>query len=322
MDVLIVERLDPAVLRWLAERHALRVAPELARDERALRDGLALARAAIIAPSIGIDATHVKRAAHLRAIGVVGGGPDHVDVRACAAAGIEVVRSGTASANAEAEFMIGALLTLLRRVPVTAPDGALVGRELYGATIGLVGMMPASRVMAQLLSAFGARVVGYDPAVHASDELWARWHIEPVPLVELFDCSDGVCVQLAYYSRYRGLLGERFLPFGKPDQVLVSTSHSNLFDARVLAEVLASGRLAAAWFDSMEPAAMEPGQPLHDAPHLQVTPRLAGTTREARERSAWAVARRIDELISARPDTPGFKPTAPDGPPDPEAGPA
>lgn len=322
MDVLIVERLDPAVLRWLAERHALRVAPELARDERALRDALSLARAAIVSPSVAIDATHVKRAAHLRAIGVIGSGADHVDVRACAAAGVEVVRSGTASANAEAEFMIGALLTLLRRVPVTAADGTLVGRELYGSTIGLVGMMPASRVTAQLLSAFGARVVGYDPAVHASDDLWDRWHITPVPLAELFDCSDGVCVQLAYYSRYRGLLGERFLPFCKPDQVLVSTSHSNLFDARVLAEVLSTGRLAGAWFDSMEPAAVEPGQPLHDVRHLQVTPRLAGTTREARERSAWAVARRIDELISVRPDAPAFKPTAPDEPPDPEAAPA
>ena len=75
----------------------------------------------------------------------------------------------TASAAAEAEFMVGALLQMLRRVPVLSAEGLLVGRELGGATVGLIGMTPAARPLAQLLGAFGSRVVGYDPAVHASD---------------------------------------------------------------------------------------------------------------------------------------------------------
>ena len=57
--------------------------------------------------------------------------------------------------------------------------------------------------------------------------------------------------------------------------------------------------MAAAWFDSMEPGALDPGRPLHEIDTLQITPRVAGTTRESRIRSAWAVARRIDELLSA-----------------------
>jgi D-3-phosphoglycerate dehydrogenase len=143
--------------------------------------------------------------------------------------------------------------------------------------------------------------------------VWARWRVEPLALRELMEQSDGVCVQLAYFSRYHGLLGERFLPFCKANQVLVSIAHSSLFDEATLAEVLTSGRMAAAWFDSMEPGALDPGRPLNDVDALQVTPRVASTTRESRIRSAWAVARRIDELLTGSQGTSrgDFKSTSP-----------
>jgi phosphoglycerate dehydrogenase-like enzyme len=173
-------------------------------------------------------------------------------------------------------------------------------------------MAPAARSMVQLLGGFGSRVVGYDPSLHASDGVWARWRVEPLPLRELMEQSDAVCVQLAYFSRYRGLLGERVLPFCKPNQVLVSIAPSGLFDEAALAEVLASGRLSAAWFDSLEPGALDPGRPLYDVDNLQITPRVASTTRESRSRSAWAVAKRIDELLKGVPTgLREFRPTLP-----------
>ncbi|MCC7151566.1 MAG: phosphoglycerate dehydrogenase, partial [Rubrivivax sp.] len=109
--------------------------------------------------------------------------------------------------------------------------------------------------------------------------------------------SDGVCVLLDYYSRYQGLFGQRYLYECKPNQVLVSLAPSGLFDEQALALVLARGRMAAAWFDSMEPGTLDPGRPLHGVEALQVTPRVASTTRESRIRSAWAVAQRIDEIL-------------------------
>lgn len=311
MDVLIVEPLEPEVMQWLVERHAVRYAPDLARDPRAFRQALFNVRSLIVPPSVSIDAQALHYAPVLRAVGRVSAGSENIDTDACAKAGVEVVRSATASAVAEAEFMIGALLAMLRRVPIVSADGLLVGRELGGATVGLVGMVPAARSVAQLLGAFGARVVGYDPSVHASDSLWARWKVEPQGLRDLMEQSDAVCVQLTSFSRYQGLLGERFLPFCKPNQVLVSISHSNVFDEASLAEVLGTGRMAAAWFDSLEPGALDPGRPLHDIDTLQITPRVASTTRESRIRAAWAVARRIDELLNAAPQNQQaeFRPT-------------
>jgi D-3-phosphoglycerate dehydrogenase len=178
-------------------------------------------------------------------------------------------------------------------------------------------MAPAARTMAQMLAGFGSKMVGYDPALHASDSVFARWRVKPLGLRELLEQSDAVCVQLSYFSRYHGLLGDRFLPFCKPDQVLVSIAHSGLFDEASLAQALTSGRIAAAWLDSLEPGALDEGRPLHGIENLQITPRVASTTRESRLRSAWAVAKRIDEMlgtagIAAR----SFKSTAPGEPAD------
>lgn len=322
MDVLIVEPVEPEVLHWLVGRHSVRHAPELARDARALRAALAPVRATIVPPAVAVDAAFLHHAPQLCAVGRLSAGAENIDAEACARAGVELVRPQAASAPAEAEFAVAALLQMLRRVPVTSADGLPVGRELAGATVGIVGMNTAARPLAQLLAAFGARVVGYDPAVHPSDAIWQRWQIQALPLRDLMEQCDGVCVLLSYFSRYQGLLGERFLPSCKPAQVLVNLSHSKLFDEAALAEVLGSGRMAAAWFDGLEPGTLDPGRPLATVSNLQVTPRLASTTREARIRSAWAVARRIDELLALPGRRGGFRATAPGVPADLAAGPA
>ncbi len=320
MDVLIVEALEPEVLQWIGARHSVRLAPELDRDARALRQALFNVHALIAPSSVTLDAEALHFAPLLRAVGRLGAGAENLDAEAFARAGVEIVRPTAASADAEAEFAIGAMLQLLRRVPVQSSDGLAVGRELGGATVGLVGVPTAARRLSELLGAFGAQVKGYDPAVHMSDELWQRWKIEPLGLRELFERSDVVCVLLNYFTRYKGLLGERFLPYCKLDQVLVGLSHSSLFDEAALAEALASGRMSAAWFDSMEPGMLDPGRPLHRVKKLQVTPRVASTTRESRIRSAWAVVRRIDEILCDASPRAEFRPTTEDDSLDLEAG--
>lgn len=297
--VLIVEPLDPEVMQWLVARHPVRYAPDLARDPRGLRAALRSVQALIIPPTVALDADTLARAPMLRAVGRLSAGAENIDFEACARAGVEVVRPSDATAQAEAEFMIGAVLQMLRRVPVVNAEGLLVGRELGGCTVGLIGMGATAQPTAQLLQAFGARVIGYDPALHANDPLWARWLVEPVSLRELMEQSDAVCVMLAYFSRYHGLLGERYLGFCKANQVLVSLASTSLFDEAALAEALGSGRMAAAWFDSLEPGMLAPGRLLHRIDTVQVTPRVASTTQESRVRAAWDVARRVDALLQA-----------------------
>ncbi|MDP1647760.1 MAG: NAD(P)-dependent oxidoreductase [Rubrivivax sp.] len=311
MDVLIVEPLDPNVLNWLAARHAVQYAPELAQQPHAFRETLVRVRSVIIPPSVALDAATLQGAPQLRIVGRLSAGAENIDIDACARAGIEVVRPASASAGAEAEFVIGALLQMLRRVPIISDDGLLVGRELGGLTVGLVGMTATVKPLQQLLQAFGARVIGYDPGVHASDPIWSRSGVEPVGLQELLQGSDAVCVLLTYYPRFAGLFGARLLTECKLNQVLVSLGHSSLFNEAALAQALREGPLAAAWFDSLEPGALDPGRPLRHIDTLQVTPRVSATTQQSRVRSAWAVARRIDELLLSVPPRRSFRQTLP-----------
>jgi D-3-phosphoglycerate dehydrogenase len=106
-------------------------------------------------------------------------------------------------------------------------------------------------------------------------------------------------VLLTYFSA-TGPVRRPLLSFCKPNQVLVSLAHSSLFDETGAGSRAAEGPLAAAWFDSLEPGALDPGRPLRHIDTLQVTPRVASTTLESRVRSAWAVARRIDDLLPPR----------------------
>lgn len=299
MTVLILEPLEADVVQWLAERHDARFAPELVGDATGLMNALAQARALVAPPEVRVDAALLQGARRLRAIGRASGGAENIDLEACRQAGIDVVRSQASTASAEAEFAIGALLSLLRRLPVEGSDGLRVGRELGCSTIGLLGLTPAARVLAQLLQAFGSRVIGYDPGCHPKDSIWVRWGIEPVGLQELVQHSDGLLVLLPYFDRFRGLLGARQLEQGRAGQVWVVLSQSGLVDERALAYALRSGQVRAAWFDCLEPGWLDPASPLYGLDSVQVTPRLAGTTRESRVRAAWAVARAIDELLVA-----------------------
>lgn len=297
MEILIVEPLDPEVLDWLGGRHRVHFRPELADQPLRLRQALTHVQAAILPPSASVDTYTLQAAPLLRAIGRLSSGAENIDAEACVRCGIEIVRPQDASATAEAEFVVGALLQLLRRVPVLSADGLLVGRELGAATIGLIGMTTTAKALARLLKGFGARVIGYDPALHPSDISWRLHDIEHCALLDLFAQCDGVCVLLTYATRFRGLIGERYLQAAKENQVLVSIAPSSLFDDRALALALADGRLAGAWLDSLEPGTLDETRPLAQVRTLQTTPRVAGTTRESRQRSAWLVARRIDAIL-------------------------
>lgn len=302
MDLVIVDTISNDVRDWLAERHPLRVAPGLARDPGALARVLPTLRALWVPAGLSVDSALLAQAPSLRAVARSAPGVDGIDLDACARAKVEVVRALVATASAEAEFMLGSALKLLRRLP---DNGRLrEGRELGSCTVGLIGMTPAARSLSQLLVGFGCPVIGYDPAIHAGDGVWNRWRVKPTSLRSLFAHADVVFVQLQYYTRYKGLLGERLLPHCKSNQVIVCISPSAVFDEAALARALDNGVIAGAWLDNPEFGLLEPGRPLHGVRRLCTSKQLAAGTQEARQRSVWTVAKRLDELLSAPPEAP------------------
>ena len=302
MEILLLENLAADARQWLAARHQVDYRPELALDAAALRARLYKTEALVVPPWLRVGAPLLDFAPRLLALGRIHEGGDNLDFEACQRRGVRVIQATSATARATAEFLLTALLGLFRmggnlNVGFTMGGPQSPGREINDSVVGLFGMSAPAQMLAPMLVALGARVLGYDPALHRSAELWARLGVQPLSLAEMLQAADAVSMQTVYASRYRGLVGERVLQSCKPGQLWVSASRAALFDLDALAQALRTGRMAACWLDSDDEVLAQPGQPLRGLPSVRITPRLAPRTHEAYLRGSWYLADRLHQTL-------------------------
>jgi D-3-phosphoglycerate dehydrogenase len=304
VDILLVERLVPEALAWLQERHLIESRPDLAADPSALRKAVYKAQAVVLPRKVVVTQEFLDFAPRLRAVARMHVGTDNTDLEACRERQVRVIHASTANVRSNAEYLLAAILALYRRGIGSALAGdrhaeIRIGRELHNSVVGILGLAPTAHTLALMLHSLGARLVGYDPAVHHTAPIWQRLHIQPVGLNELMAQSDAVSVQVMYASRYQGFINDKLLAHCKPGQVWVGISRSQLFEPHALARALGDGRIDAAMLDGAESGFASKGTPLHDCGNLFLTPRLGSHTREARLRASWYVAHRIHETLSA-----------------------
>ncbi|MEO5669874.1 MAG: NAD(P)-dependent oxidoreductase [Ramlibacter sp.] len=311
MEILLLERLIPEALAWLEARHAVECRPELAADPSALRKATYKAQAVVLPRKIVVTREFLDFAPMLKAVARMHVGTDNTDLEACRERKVRVIQATTANVRSNAEYLLAALLLLFRRgigAPVHGDRHAEVrlGRELHGSVVGIFGLAPTAHTLSLMLHGLGAKLIGYDPAVHHTAPIWNRLHVQPVSLQELMSHSDAVSVQVMYASRYQGFINDKLLAHCKPGQVWVGTSRSHLFDQEALAAALADGRIESCMIDGAESGFASKGTPLHELDNLYLTPRLGSHTREARLRASWYVAHRIHESLTATTRTGGL----------------
>ncbi|WBY03336.1 NAD(P)-dependent oxidoreductase [Ramlibacter tataouinensis] len=313
MDILLVERLVPEALSWLQERHGVETRGDLATDPSALRKAVYKARAVVLPRKVVVTQEFLDFAPMLKAVARMHVGTDNTDLEACRARKVRVIQASTANVRSNAEYLLAALLMLYRRGIGAALNGdrhaeIRLGRELNGSTVGILGLAPTAHTLALMLHSLGARLIGYDPAIHHTAPIWGRLKIQPVGLQDLVANADSITVQVMYASRYQGFINDKLLAHCKPGQMWVGISRSQLYDAQALARALNDGRIEAALLDGAESGFASRGSPLHECSNLFLTPRLGSHTREARQRASWYVAHRIHETLSMPRDG-VFEPT-------------
>ena len=304
MDILLVEQLAPEARAWLEGIHLVESRPELAGDLSALRKAIYKTQAVVLPRKVVVTREFLDFAPLLKALARMHVGTDNTDLEACRDRRVRVIQASTANVRSNAEYLLAALLLLYRRgigAPLMGDRHADVpmGRELNGSVVGILGLAPAAHTFALMLHALGAKLIGYDPAVHHTAPIWSRLHVRPVSLQELMAHSDAVSVQVMYASRYQGFINDKVLAHCKRGQVWIVISRSHLFEAQALAKALIDGRIEACMMDGPEAGFASAGSPLHELPNLLVTPRLGSYTREARLRSSWYVAHRIHETLTS-----------------------
>lgn len=305
MDILLLERLLPEAEAWLEARHSIAYRPELAEaDTATLRKAIYKTRAMVLPRKFVLTREVLDFAPLLKAVARLHGSSDNTDLEACREKRVRVIQSTTANVRSNAEYLLAGLLMMFRRgiaSPLLGERHAplRMGRELHGSVVGLLGLAPTAHALALMLQSLGAKLIGYDPAVHHTAPTWARLRIEPVGIEELMAKSDAISVQVLYASRYRGFVNANVLQHCKPGQTWVGITRSALFDPHALAAALNDGRIEAALLDGAESGFASRGSPLHALDNLMLTPRLGSHTREARQRASWYVAHRLHETLTA-----------------------
>jgi D-3-phosphoglycerate dehydrogenase len=303
VDILLLERLVPEALAWLEARHAVESRPELAADPSALRKAVYKAQAVVLPRKIQVTREFLDFAPLLKAVARMHVGTDNTDLEACRERKVRVIQATTANVRSNAEYLLASLLLLYRRGIGSSLIGdrhadIRIGRELNGSVIGIFGLAPTAHTLALMLHALGAKLVGYDPAVHHTAPLWSRLNIQPLPLSDMLSQADAISVQMMYASRYEGFINHKVLAHCKPGQLWVGTSRSHLFDPEALAAALTDGRIEACMLDGAEAGFASKGGPLHELSNLFLTPRIGSHTRESRLRASWYVAHRVHETLA------------------------
>jgi D-3-phosphoglycerate dehydrogenase / 2-oxoglutarate reductase len=294
--VLVAEELAPSAIQVLSADFEVRHVD--GADRSALLPALADVDAVLVRSATRIDAEALAAADRLSVVARAGIGLDNVDVAAATARGVLVVNAPTANIVSAAEHAVALLLAVARHVP--AADASLksgewkrsrfTGVEVADKTVGVVGLGRIGVLVAQRLSAFGTRLLAYDPYVQPARA--AQLGVRLVDLDELLAESDFVTIHLPKTPETVGLIGARELALAKPGIRIVNAARGGLVDEQALADALRSGRVAGAGLDVF---ATEPptDSPLFALPNVVVTPHLGASTVEAQDKAGLAVARSV-----------------------------
>lgn len=249
----------------------------------------------------------LERAPKLLCVSSSGAGYDTSDVDACTAAGVLVVNQSGGNAQSVAEHTLGLMLDVSKRISendrlLRTKRGytreALMGREISGRTLGLVGIGEVGRRVSKLAVAFGMTVLASDP--HVDADTMAGYGARKVELDELIAQSDFVSLHCPRIPTTMNLINAAAFEAMKPGAIFVSTARGGIHDEAALTKGIESGHLAGAGVDvwDIEPPPMD--HPLVQRDNVVSTFHTAGVTSEARQRMAEYASDQIVEVLAGK----------------------
>lgn len=296
MKILVAEPLAAAGVSLLKEQSGADV---VVSNPKEYAQHLADSDALIVRSSVKVTAAVLAQAPKLRVIGRAGVGVDNIDLAAATAAGVLVINTPGGNAVSVAEHTIALMLSLARSIPqasVSTKAGRwekkkLMGTELRGKTLGIVGLGSVGRQVARRARAFEMRIVAFDPFVstqtaHASE-------VELVDLPALYAASDYITLHTALTPQSKQMLSTAAFDQMKPGVRIVNCARGELIDEAALAEAMESGKVAGAALDVFEKEPPDPADPLFKLPNFVATPHIGGSTEEAQESVGIRIAEQM-----------------------------
>ena len=248
----------------------------------------------------------IQAGKRLKVIGRAGVGVDNIDLPAAKDQNIIVVNAPLSTSTAVAELTFGLLLALAREIPradLSMKNGqwlkkALVGTELMGKTLGIIGIGRIGVEVSQRALAFGMSVIAYDPFIEER-EIEQRG-AQPVSIQDLFAWSDFISLHLPRNVETRDLIGKQAFSEMKEGVRIVCAARGGIVDEATLLAALNSGKVAGAALDvfSSEPPTMDE---LIRHPHVIATPHIGAQTLEAQARASKDIAEEVLAALQGKP---------------------
>lgn len=231
-----------------------------------------------------VDDRVLEQLPELKVISKYGVGLDGIDVTALARRGIKLGWTGGVNRRSVAELTLAFAIALFHRVPECEAAlrrgewRKLVGRQLTGKTVGIIGCGFVGQDLVRLLAPFECRVLSHD--IRDYPEFYAAHRVTPVGLEELLRSSDVVTLHVPLDPSTRGMIGVAEIGLMRRDALLINAARGGLVDEAALAEALEHGHLAGAALDvfQMEPDA---NPRLLALPTFLGTPHIGGSAAEA-----------------------------------------
>jgi (S)-sulfolactate dehydrogenase len=304
-DIVISEFMDEGAIADVFAGRDVLYDPALVDQPAELAAAVRRCRALVVRNRTLVRAALLENAARLKVVGRLGVGLDNIDLEACAARGIAVRPAVGANDLAVAEYVVTAALMLLRGAWFAServiagewPRMALIGRELEGKRLGLVGLGAIARLTAARAQGLGMRVGAYDPLLPEGDAAWPG--VDRLDLASLLASSDVVSLHVPLTEDTRGMLDAKALQAMKAGAVLINAARGGVVDEAALCVALKQRRLAGAALDvfETEPVTAQSGAVFKDVPNLLLTPHIAGVTGESNVRVSEATARAVAAVL-------------------------
>ena len=310
-DIVISEFMDEDAVAGLSAGFDVHYDPDLVDKLDDLTRAVADARGLIVRNRTQVKGDLLAAAPLLRVVGRLGVGLDNIDVDACRERNVEVRTAGAANANAVAEYVIGAAFGLVRgalrgseRVAAGEwPRQEMVGIELAGRRMGLVGLGGIARLVAIKAAALGMEVTAHDPILSPHDSAWLL--ATSVELSTLLRESDIISLHVPLLESTRHLIGSSAIEAMNPGAIVINTSRGGIVDEEALFAALRADRLGGAALDVFETEPVGPDQRHRFAgvPNLILTPHIAGLTEESQRRVGEVTADNVRDVL-AGPELP------------------
>jgi lactate dehydrogenase-like 2-hydroxyacid dehydrogenase len=247
----------------------------------------------------------------LRVVSNYAVGFDNVDVAACAARGVAVGNTPGVLTETTADLAWALLMAAARRLPEGSRyvrDGRwrtwgpmlLLGPDIHGATLGIVGFGRIGQAVARRAAGFAMEVLYHDMS-RLPDDITAPHGATYVPLEELLARSDFVSLHVNLTPETRGLINASTLAQMKPTAVLVNTSRGPVVDGAALATALRDGVISAAALDVTDPEPIPVDDPLVGLDNCLIVPHIASASRATRGRMAEMAAANLIAGVRGEP---------------------